>query len=273
MRWLLLIAPCLLLVHYGIQSGRPILFFNFAYFGLALTLCVYERIRPFESQWLRNDGQMLPDLLHTLLTKGTAQIAVGAGVLIGVAQHSQAGAWWPQHWPVVPQIALTLVIAEFGLYWAHRLSHEWPPLWRFHALHHSVERLWFWNTGRFHPLNTLTSMAFSVPLVWLAGAPADMLTWLSAITAFIGMLTHCNVDLRSGAVSWVFNTPELHRWHHSRRVEEGNTNYGENLMLFDWLFGSYFLPDRRPPLDIGIDQPTPDTFLAQLRQPFGKIER
>ena len=39
------------------------------------------------------------------------------------------------------QVALGLVIAEFGLYMAHRLAHEHLSLWRFHALHHSVERL------------------------------------------------------------------------------------------------------------------------------------
>jgi len=39
-------------------------------------------------------------------------------------------------------------------------------------------------------------------------------------------------------------------------------------MVFDWLFGTYFMPDRRPPRDIGIDAYTPRGFLAQLKQPF-----
>ena len=40
-------------------------------------------------------------------------------------------------------------------------------------------------------------------------------------------------------------------------TEEGNRNYGENLMLFDQLFGTFFLPSRRPPADIGIRYPMP----------------
>ena len=46
---------------------------------------------------------------------------------------------------------------------------------------------------------------------------------------------------------------ELHRWHHSRTVRESNTNYGSNLILWDIVFRSRFLPhDRVAPTDIGI---------------------
>jgi sterol desaturase/sphingolipid hydroxylase (fatty acid hydroxylase superfamily) len=66
----------------------------------------------------------------------------------------------------------------------------------------------------------------------------------------------------------IFSTPRLHRWHHSRVLAEGNTNYGENLVLWDQVFGTYFNPDRRPPADIGISGRIADGFLAQLLQPF-----
>lgn len=54
--------------------------------------------------------------------------------------------------------------------------------------------------------------------------------------AFIGILTHANLDVRCGPINYVFNTPELHRRHHSRRAEEGNRNYGENFVLGDLIF-------------------------------------
>jgi sterol desaturase/sphingolipid hydroxylase (fatty acid hydroxylase superfamily) len=51
-------------------------------------------------------------------------------------------------------------------------------------------------------------------------------------------------------------------------LDEGNRNYGENLMLFDMIFGTYINPPRRPPADIGIESPMPENFLGQLKIPF-----
>ncbi len=104
--------------------------------------------------------------------------------------------------------------------------------------------------------------------MYLAGAPKPIFLWVAAITAFIGILTHCNVDMRSGPLNLIFNTPQLHRWHHSRVMREGNSNYGENLVLFDHLFATFYFPARRPPVNIGINEHMAATFLGQLRQPF-----
>ena len=165
---------------------------------------------------------------------------------------------------------LGLIIGEFGLYWAHRLSHEHDFMWRFHAVHHSVERLWFFNTGRFHLVDTLISIAASQPLLYLAGAPTSVFLWFSGVTAFIGILTHCNVEMRFGFLSYFFNTPGLHRWHHSMDLKEGNKNYGENIMVFDHMFRSFYNPDRRPPSKIGIPEEMPRDFIGQVLQPFKK---
>lgn len=254
----------------GMRANHGVLAFNLTYLALALTLALLERVMPHERTWLKNDGQMLPDLAHTLLNKGAAQTIITVITFMGIADWlaPRGGGWWPDHWPLALQTVLGLVVVEAGLYWKHRLSHEWPPLWRFHAVHHSVGRLWFFNTGRFHVVDTVLALAVGMPVLLLLGAPREVLLLTSAITAFIGMLTHCNVEMRCGALDYVFNTPTLHRWHHSKKLEEGNRNYGENLMLFDLLFGTFHNPPRRPPADIGIRYPMPRTFLRQLAVPF-----
>jgi sterol desaturase/sphingolipid hydroxylase (fatty acid hydroxylase superfamily) len=64
---------------------------------------------------------------------------------------------------------------------------------------------------------------------------------------------------------------EPHRWHHSRTLAEANTNYGSNLIVWDLVFGTFFLPrDRQPPAAIGIgNMPEfPTRYLAQLASPF-----
>ena len=75
--------------------------------------------------------------------------------------------------------------------------------------------------------------------------------------------------MRFGVLSYIFNTPELHRWHHSMDLSEGNRNYGENLAVWDLLFGTYHNPrHRRPPTVIGIPERMPADFLGQLAAPF-----
>ncbi|MBI4030090.1 MAG: sterol desaturase family protein [Proteobacteria bacterium] len=272
--WPGLFAACLLVTGYGFSLGKPVLFFNMAYAFLAASLFALERWAPFEPEWNRDDGQTFANIAHTLTSKGTVQTLVIFSAVIGVAAYltpaSEPGyGVWPRHWPMAAQVALGVVVAEFGLYWGHRIAHEWPPLWRFHAIHHSVTRLWIINTGRFHFIDSLKSIVLGMSILLALGAPMEVFVWLSAITAFIGMMTHCNVDMRFGLLSWVFNTPGLHRWHHSRDIREGNRNYSENIMLWDHLFGTFFNPaGRRPPVDIGIAEYMPPGFLAQLAWPF-----
>jgi len=268
--WPGLLALCIGGYWYGWHAGYPVLAYNATYLGLALCLFLLERALPFERAWLAPDGQMLNDIGHTALNKGIGQMLATSLALAGVAHGGPqaAGDLWPAHWPLAAQVALGLLAAEFGLYWAHRLAHEVPAVWRWHAVHHSVTRLWFVNTGRFHFLDSLWKSGFALTIAVAVGAPKDVVVWVLAITTWVGLLTHCNVDMRCGLLNHVFNTPELHRWHHSRDPEEGNRNYGENLILWDRVFGTRYLPDHRPPRNIGCDDPVPHSFLGQLAHPF-----
>jgi sterol desaturase/sphingolipid hydroxylase (fatty acid hydroxylase superfamily) len=68
---------------------------------------------------------------------------------------------------------------------------------------------------------------------------------------------------------------EPHRWHHSRRLEEANSNYGSNLIVWDVVFGTFYLPrDRQPPTTIGIESwpDFPRGYLAQLAVPFRRAQ-
>lgn len=271
--WPSLLIVCLSITAHGFTDGHPVLWFNVAYFFLAVTLLLLERWIPHERGWNDYDGQLIPDIAHTLTSKGFVQGLIAFGAVIGITDvitplDGAGYSVWPRDWPLWMQVPLGIALAEFGLYWAHRLAHEWHPLWRFHAIHHSVTRLWVVNTGRFHFVDSLVSIVLGMLILVAAGAPMEVVQWFSAFTAFIGVLTHCNIAMRCGPISYVFNTPELHRWHHSHDPVEGNTNYGENLMLWDMLFGTFYKPARRPPADIGIREDMPTGFLQQLAWPL-----
>lgn len=270
--WPLLFLSAVTITGIGMAQNQGQLYFNFAYFSLALTLFILERLRPHAQEWLPSDGQEWADMGHTLLTKSFVQILAITVTLLGITHlmgNTGGLGIWPEHWPVWAQVILGLVVAELGLYWGHRLAHEWPLLWRFHAVHHSVKKLWFFNTGRFHFVDTLKSVLLSLILLALAGAPESVLMWFGAITAYIGLLTHCNIRMRSGWLKYLFNTPTLHRWHHSTDLHEGNKNYGENLVIWDLLFGTFYDDEKRqPPINIGINDAMPKKFLGQLTTPF-----
>lgn len=271
--WPLLLSICIAITAYGFNNDQPILFFNIAYIFLIVTLFFLEKWVPHEKEWLKPDGQNFASIMHTISSKGTVQGILLFGGVIGLASIitpvSEPGyGIWPREWPMALQVILGLIAAEFGLYWVHRAGHEIPFFWRFHAIHHSVTRLWIVNTGRFHFVDSLLSIVLAVAILMALGAPMEIVKWTSAITAFIGMLTHCNVEMRFGPINYIFNTPGLHRWHHSKDLHEGNRNYGENVMCWDLLFGTFYDADYRPPKDIGMKDYMPKKFLRQLVWPF-----
>ncbi len=274
--WPGLLTTCIGATAVGFRLGAPVGAFYLTYFALAAALLLLERWMPHEPSWSKSDGQAWADVTHTLVSNGSIQAllvfsgAIGFSALVTSWGGASLGLW-PESWPLALQICLGLVASEFALYWAHRLAHEWKPLWYFHAIHHSVEKLWVVNSGRFHVVDAVKSVAPGIAILLLLGAPMPVLTWLSALGAYIGILTHCNVEMRFGALSLVFNTPELHRWHHSMDLREGNTNYGENVMVWDWIFGTWFNEDRRPPVAIGIADAMPSGFRHQIAWPFAKL--
>ena len=275
--WPFLFVGCMSITAYGFSLHHPYLpfvFFNGAYFLLIISLLWLERVMPHEGAWHKPDGQIFVNIAHTLTSKGTSQILlvvnayIGAGIATGGASGLLGAQIWPSDWPLWAQVMMAVVGSEFMLYWAHRTSHEFMFLWRFHAIHHSVKKLWIVNTGRFHFVDSLYSIVLGMLPLLALGASMDVVMWLAAVTAFIGMLTHCNVEMRFGVLSWIFNTPEVHRWHHSRVLREGNTNYGENVMLWDHVFRTFFHENRRPPARIGIHEHMPHKFSEQLIWPF-----
>ncbi len=244
--------------------------------GAALAIIVAERIYPYHGSWLHSHGDIGTDVAHTvgvgLIIALVSPLALAAGVAVGgwVATQVDSGLW-PTSWPLVAQVFLALLIGELPGYWVHRWQHAWDGLWRFHAVHHSAPRLYWLNAGRFHPVDILSTMVPTYLLLGVLGCDAEILAYFGVVTAVHGLFQHSNLQLRLGPLNWIFSMAELHRWHHSRTLEEANTNFGQTISVWDWVFGTRYLPpDRKPPRDIGIaDLPAfPMTWRAQVLAPF-----
>ena len=242
-----------------------------------LVVAALERFFYWQASWLHSQGDLRVDLGH-LLVSGiatvqllTVPVTLGSIALGAWLAERTGGAWWPTDWPLWIQFPLALVFGEFFLYWVHRLSHEVDFLWRFHATHHSAPRLYFLNAVRFHPVDlALSNFAPLVPLV-IVGADARIVALHGLFSAVHGLFQHANLVVRLGPLNWIFSMAELHRWHHSPRIEESNTNFGQNLIVWDVVFGTRYLPqDREPPERIGLSglDAFPMDYLGQLLSPL-----
>ena len=103
------------------------------------------------------------------------------------------------------------------------------------------------------------------------GCGEVMLAYFGLISTVHGIFQHANIQLRLGPLNWLFSMAELHRWHHSKTVFEANHNYGQTISIWDWVFGTRYLPnDKAPPEDIGIAdlEAFPMTWWSQLLSPF-----
>jgi len=249
-----------------------------------LIVMILERLIPFHRSWQQSRGDIHVDLGHLFFSGVVGlellrPLMLGIAVAVGSLFASNAnGGPWPDGWPIIVQLVLALVVGEFFMYWVHRWAHEWEWLWRFHAVHHSAPRLYFLNAARFHPVDlAISNFAPFVPLVALGAGP-ELLALFALFSAVHGAFQHANLPLRLGPLNWLFSMAELHRWHHSRKLEEANTNYGQNLIVWDVVFGTRFLPaDREPPEEIGLAglSAFPMDYLGQLASPFTwrRIER
>jgi len=262
---------------YGVSRGwSPVLTVMGLTGAVVLVLLGLERLHPYHRQWMHSHGDVATDLIHNFVNFWIPEaytVSFVGGLTVGASwlSNSLGMTLWPAHSPLLLQLLLALGIGELGTYWIHRLMHEKAFLWRFHAAHHSAPRLYWLNAGRFHPLDLFAQQFLALTPLILLGAGTPVIALHTLFTAVHGMFQHCNVDIRLGPLNWFFSMAELHRWHHSKHIEEANTNYGANLICWDVVFGSRFLPrDREPPTEIGIEAlPNfPRGYWAHLLSPF-----
>jgi len=176
---------------------------------------------------------------------------------------------WPHDWPIWLQAVLMIVVVDLLRYWLHRAAHENDTLWKLHSVHHSVEQLYWLNTARFHPLEKTLQMSLdSLPFL-LMGVHQQVLALYFLAYSANGFFQHCNIELKYGFLNYIVGSAESHRWHHSRVPKESNANYGNTVIIWDLVFGTWYLPRTRDVQDLGLqDRAYPKSFWSLMRAPF-----
>ncbi len=273
-----LIASSLLLHVLLLRTDIGLFFSTYLPVGAAaLVITFLERTHPHRPEWQPDHHDVANDLTFMVLVQILLPKVLVFLLAISVLRFLQlheigVAGWWPHGWPAVAQTALMLLSADFLRYWLHRGSHEWSPLlWRLHAVHHSPPKLYWVNVGRFHPIEKAVQFLFDAAPFIVLGVSENVLALYFVFYAVNGFFQHCNVEVRLGLLNYIISGPELHRWHHSREIRESNKNYGNNVILWDLLFGSYFLPKDRKVESLGLrNRAYPLSFGQQLRTPFIK---
>jgi len=171
--------------------------------------------------------------------------------------------------PFWGQVIVYVVAADFLFYWAHRMFHG-RSLWRFHAIHHSATEVDWTTEYRFHPVNMMLQPAPVAVLMLTLGISPEVLAFLIPFDVLTGAWVHSNLNWTLGPLKYLVATPVFHRWHHTSPAEGGESNFAPTFALWDWLFGTFYMPEGRVPETFGVDDPTFPTegYLAQLIHPF-----
>lgn len=171
-------------------------------------------------------------------------------------------------WPIWVQVIVLMVFGDLYYYWVHRAFHKIPFLWRFHAVHHSIEDLDWLAAHRVHPLDTgLTNSGVIIIALSFGFAPAAMVVYATIFT-WHSFLKHSNVNISWGPLRWIFATPAYHHWHHGNQPDAYDKNFSGQLPLWDLVFGTAIMTEHENPEKYGVDDPVPDSFTGQLIYPF-----
>lgn len=178
-----------------------------------------------------------------------------------------------QQWPAVFQFLLMFVLADFIQWNTHRLLHKVPALWEFHKVHHSVEEMGFAAHLRFHWMETIIYKSIQyIPLAMIGFGLQDFFI-VHIITVAIGHLNHANVNINYGPLKYIFNNPAMHIWHHAKNIPSPTgVNFGISLSVWDYLFGTAYLPKSGKDETLGFDgvENFPKSFWQQITYPFKK---
>lgn len=139
--------------------------------------------------------------------------------------------WWSS--------ILLLLSVDFVFYWIHRWGHEINILWAAHSPHHSAEEMNFFVALRASVTQRLSSFLFFWVLTIIGFSPAHIYT-VVAIHLFIAFLHHTEfIPKLWKPIELIFTTPSHHRVHHGVNLQYLDKNYGEFLIIWDRMFGTF----------------------------------
>jgi sterol desaturase/sphingolipid hydroxylase (fatty acid hydroxylase superfamily) len=194
-------------------------------------------------------------------------------ITLATALSGAINTYWPHHQMakagpamVVALAVVFFLFADFSNFLTHLLQHKIPVLWEFHKVHHSALFLSPLTTARMHPLGNefdgLTAGVLTAIPVGVAKAFFDLsfteVAVMVATANTIGTLMvldavrHSHFPISFGPLDWVLMSPHMHQLHHSVKKAHWDKNLGNKLSVWDWMFGTGFMPEKGEVIHYGV---------------------
>ncbi len=133
---------------------------------------------------------------------------------------------------------ITLVMIDLVFYWYHRCSHRVRVLWAVHMNHHCSEEMNFVVAFRQAWFGPVSKIPFFVVLPLIGFDPT--VTAVAGVMATLwGVVGHTKWIGKMGPLEWIMNTPSHHRVHHGSNPQYIDKNYGNLLIIWDRMFGTF----------------------------------
>lgn len=178
--------------------------------------------------------------------------------------------------PLWVELLIAILVFELiAQYLVHYLLHRVKWMWRLHMVHHSDIRVDATTGTRHHPGDFILREFFALIAVLITGAPLAFYLFYRICTVFCTYLTHANIRVPvwlDRPLSYIFITPNVHKFHHHYERPWTDTNFGNILSIWDRLFGTFVYDDPRKihyGLDV-LDEATSGDVKYQFKLPFDK---
>ena len=248
-----------------------------AAFILACIFIPLERLLPLhpEQRTLRRDW--LNDVFYVLFNgfavrAGFVVVATALMVAFTLA-FGRNPLPWVAELPIWGQVLAVIVVADIGYYTGHRISHAVPFLWKFHAVHHSVEQMDWLASHRIHPVDMVFTNTLALMPVYFLGFSLEAIVIFQTLYYVHTLLIHSNTRINFGPLKWLIASPEYHHWHHANEPDAYDRNFSAQLSVIDVIAGTIFMPQKRRPVAYGLNEPMPRLYHQQFLHPFRGIAR
>ncbi|MFD2572859.1 sterol desaturase family protein [Spirosoma soli] len=137
------------------------------------------------------------------------------------------------------------ITTDFIWYWYHRLAHEINLFWAVHIVHHQSEDFNYTVSARITVFQAFVRTGFwsILPVI---GFPAEMITTVLLIHGLYPFFIHTRTVGKLGWLEYVLVTPSHHRVHHASNPQYLDKNYGDVLIIWDKLFGTFAEEQEEP---------------------------
>lgn len=140
---------------------------------------------------------------------------------------------------------VTFLLYDLIWYVDHRIAHRTGLFWAFHHVHHSSKEYNYTVASRGFILDTIVTRPLFYLMPILGVSPFQFISY-QIISNIFGIFQHTRLVKRVGFLEHLLATPSNHRVHHGSDLKYLDKNYGEVLIIWDKLFGTYQREEEEP---------------------------